>query len=67
MTNKILCVAAFCLLSAGCGALGASSPRSIDGLRLFPARRESSATGKSFIREVEKDPFPRAGQADPRA
>lgn len=64
MISRILCVAALCLLTAGCGALGASSPRSFDRLRLLPARRESSTSGKSFVREVEQDPFPQAVQAD---
>jgi len=58
MISRILCVFALCLLMAGCGTLGAASPRSFDGLRLFPARRQSRASGKSFIRQVEQDPFP---------
>ena len=61
MKKSILSIAAACLLLAGCGSLGGSSP-GLAGGKLWPGGLDTASSRQSFIEEVENDPFPEADQ-----
>ncbi len=49
-------------MAAGCNTVHKSSHHPADGVRLFTSR-DGNAGRDDFRKQVEKDPFPKAGQA----